>query len=44
MLGGGGYNIHIISRGSSSSIGARCSSMVRAFAHRAMDRRIDHSW
>ena len=25
-------------------IGARCSSMVRAFAHGAMGRRIDPSW
>ena len=25
-------------------IGARCSSVVRAFAHGAMDRRIDPSW
>ena len=24
--------------------GARCSSVVRAFAHGAMDRRIDPSW
>ena len=24
--------------------GARCSSVVRAFAHGAMGRRIDHSW
>ena len=41
----GGYNfIHIISRSSSSSSGARCSSMVRALAHRAMGRRIDNSW
>ena len=24
--------------------GARCSSMVRAFTHGAMDRRIDPSW
>ena len=24
--------------------GARCSSVVRAFAHGAMSRRIDHSW
>ena len=24
--------------------GARCSSMVRVFAHGAMDRRIDPSW
>ena len=24
--------------------GARCSSMVRAFAHGAMGRRIDPSW
>ena len=30
--------------GSSSSVGARCSSAVRAFAHRAMGRRIDPSW
>ena len=28
----------------SESLGARCSSMVRAFAHGAMDRRIDPSW
>ena len=27
-----------------SSMGARCSSMVRAFAHGAMGRRIDPSW
>ena len=26
------------------SAGARCSSVVRAFAHGAMDRRIDPSW
>ena len=26
------------------SLGARCSSVVRAFAHGAMDRRIDPSW
>ena len=26
------------------SEGARCSSVVRAFAHGAMDRRIDPSW
>ena len=25
-------------------VGARCSSMVRAFAHGAMGRRIDPSW
>ena len=25
-------------------VGARCSSVVRAFAHGAMDRRIDPSW
>ena len=25
-------------------LGARCSSMVRAFAHGAMGRRIDPSW
>ena len=24
--------------------GARCSSVVRAFAHRAMGRQIDPSW
>ena len=24
--------------------GARCSSVVRVFAHGAMGRRIDHSW
>ena len=24
--------------------GARCSSVVRAFAHGVMGRRIDHSW
>ena len=28
----------------STSIGARCSSVVRAFAHGAMDRRIDPLW
>ena len=27
-----------------SSVGARCSSVVRAFAHGAMGRRIDPSW
>ena len=27
-----------------SSLGARCSSVVRAFAHGAMGRRIDPSW
>ena len=27
-----------------SKLGARCSSVVRAFAHGAMDRRIDPSW
>ena len=27
-----------------SSQGARCSSVVRAFAHGAMGSRIDHSW
>ena len=26
------------------SLGARCSSVVRAFAHGAMDRRIDPLW
>ena len=26
------------------SLGARCSSMVNAFAHGAMGRRIDPSW
>ena len=26
------------------SLGARCSSVVRAFAHGAMGRRIDPSW
>ena len=25
-------------------LGARCSSVVRAFAHGAMGHRIDHSW
>ena len=25
-------------------VGARCSSVVRAFAHGAMDRQIDPSW
>ena len=25
-------------------VGARCSFVVRAFAHGAMGRRIDHSW
>ena len=24
--------------------GVRCSSVIRAFAHGAMGRRIDHSW
>ena len=28
----------------STDTGARCSSVVRAFAHGAMSRRIDHSW
>ena len=28
----------------SKKLGARCSSVVRAFAHGAMGRRIDHSW
>ena len=27
-----------------SEVGARCSSVVRAFAHGAMGRRIDPSW
>ena len=27
-----------------SLVGARCSSVVRAFAHGAMGRRIDPSW
>ena len=27
-----------------STQGARCSSVVRAFAHEAMGRRIDPSW
>ena len=27
-----------------SNYGARCSSVVRAFAHGAMGRRIDPSW
>ena len=27
-----------------SNLGARCSSVVRAFAHGAMGRRIDPSW
>ena len=27
-----------------SDMGARCSSVVRAFAHGAMGRRIDPSW
>ena len=26
------------------AVGARCSSVVRAFAHGAMGRRIDPSW
>ena len=30
--------------GSCSVVGARCSSMVRAFAHGAMGRRINPSW
>ena len=30
--------------GSISHGGARCFSVVRAFAHGAMGRRIDHSW
>ena len=25
-------------------VGARCSSVVRAFTHSSMGRRIDHSW
>ena len=29
---------------SSSSCGARCSSVVRAFTHGAMGRRVDPSW
>ena len=28
----------------SDNLGARCSSVVRAFAHGAMGRRIDPSW
>ena len=28
----------------SLKVGARCSSMVRVFAHDVMDRRIDPSW
>ena len=27
-----------------ATVGARCSSVVRAFAHGAMGRRIDPSW
>ena len=30
--------------GSVRVVGARCSSVVRAFAHGAMGRRIDPSW
>ena len=27
-----------------TNLGARCSSVVRAFTHGAMGHRIDHSW
>ena len=34
----------LASKRSPTQIGARCSSVVRAFAHGAMGRRIDPSW
>ena len=39
--GGGGHLLVVIV---SHLTGARCSSVVRAFAHGAMGRRIDPSW
>ena len=33
-----------VSKWTSLNMGERCSSVVRAFAHGAMDRRIDPSW
>ena len=38
FLEGGGFYIVLF------CLGARCSSVVRAFAHGAMGRRIDPSW
>ena len=35
---------HLLTNMSSRSVGARCSSVVRASAHGAMGRRIDPSW
>ena len=35
---------HFFINSSSGSTGARCSSVVRAFAHGAMGRPIDPSW
>ena len=35
---------HELSKRASTKTGARCSSMVRAFAHGAMGRQIDPSW
>ena len=43
-LTGGKGNILETWRQTSKANGARCSSMVRAFAHGAMGRRIDPSW
>ena len=38
------YNMHIFACLPLYMSGARCSSVVRAFAHGAMGRRIDPSW
>ena len=38
------FNFIIIEHFNSVVIGARCSSVVRTFAHGAMGRRIDPSW
>ena len=36
--------VEVVCEISLSLSGARCSSVVKAFAHGAMDRRIDPSW
>ena len=37
-------NAHKVNIGTIYRLGARCSSVVRAFAHGAIGRRIDTSW
>ena len=40
----GGISVKEVNNVPSALYGARCSSVVRAFAHGAMGRRIDPSW